>query len=235
MSKRKALKTVLIIMTVCALVFVAYEIFTVRYIKVNGCKTISADSVVALSGIKKGELVFDVNTKKVNEAIGTNPYLKPVSVKIEYPNKVEITVQERKKAACIQEGDTLLLIDDDCWLLKIDNGANKGNTEVTGISLGTYKIGERLNASDNYQLDMLSEVLKEIESSGLAAGSIDMSIAADVVLKFNNGFKAEIGDDTGLDNKFKLIKSSIEKLKSMGKTGGTIDVVSGTNAYYREK
>jgi hypothetical protein len=235
LSKRKALKTVFIVMLVCALVFVAYEIFTVRYINVNGCKTLSADSVVALSGIKKGELVFDVNTKKVTEAIGTNPYLKPVSVKVEYPNKVDITVQERKEAAYLQEGSTVLLIDDECWLLKINNGANTGNTEVTGISLGAYKIGERLNASDDYQLDMLSEVLKEIESSGAVVKSIDMSIAADVVLKFDNGFKAEIGDDTGLDNKFKLIKSSIEKLKSLGKTGGTIDVVTGTNAYYREK
>lgn len=235
MKKRKALKTASVIVLVCALIFVAFEIFRVRYITVSGCETVSAKDVVALSGIKTGELVFEIDTNKAMEAIGAAIDIKPVSIVIEYPNSVKITVEERKEAACIQESGTFLIIDDEGWLLKITNGSVAQYPMVTGLSLGDYNVGEKLGASDAFQLDVLSEVLKETESTGTAVKNVDVSIASDVVIELNNGFKAELGDDTNLDQKFKLMKSSVDKLQGMGKTGGIIDVASGTTAYYREK
>jgi hypothetical protein len=80
---------------------------------------------------------------------------------------------------------------------------------------------------------VLSEVLSAAERNGIGLKSLDISIAADVVIEINEGYKVEIGDDTNLDYKFELMKKIIEELKGMDKTGGTIDVASGSGGYYR--
>jgi cell division protein FtsQ len=236
LRKRKALKIISAILLICALVFAAYEILKVRNITVSGCETISTENVITLSGLKKGESIFLVDAEKIRKALASDPYIAPVNVAVEYPDSVAITIKERKEAAYVIENGKALVIDDECYLLKIlDYTTGIAYPMVSGLSLQVFNVGERLGASDAFQLDVLSEILVEAESSGMELKSLDVSIAADVVIDTGEGYKVELGDDTNLDYKFKLVKTSVDKLKELGKTGGIIDVASGAEGYYREK
>ncbi len=236
MGKRRALKIVSAILLFCALLFVAFEVLHLRYITVTGCEAKTPDEIISLSGLETGVSIFGVDTDKAMKALGGDPYIKPVSVTIVYPDRVSITVEERKEAAYIKKGGDVLVIDNEGWLLKIlMNTDTVTYTQVLGLNLGEYTVGKPLGAADTFQLMVLSKVLTEADAEGLELVSIDVSIAADVILETEEGFIIELGDDMDLEKKFSLVKSAASELKGMGKTSGIIDVASANGAYYREK
>lgn len=227
--------TVSLIIFVLALAFVAYKLFRVREITVTGCETLSEDYVISLAGIAYDEFIFEVDTQEILDAIDNEPYIKPVSVEIVYPDCIAITIEERKNAACIEKGDNYLIIDDECYLLEVlPKTSAAAYPLVIGLQTDEIKVGQRLGVSDTYLLDVLSDVLTGAEEAGIGLLCIDMSLAADIVLETQKGFTVELGDDTGLNTKFALITSSIQELENRGKSSGTIDVASGESAYYRE-
>ena len=237
MSKgKKALMIVSIVILVCVLAFVAYKLFQVRKITVTGCETISAETVVSLSGLEYDQSIFTVDTQKIMDAVATEPYLKPISVDFDYPDGVVINVQERKPAAYLEKEGAMLLIDEECWLLSIVTQPEAVQYPlVTGLQLDAYTVGEQLGSKDAFVLDVLSRVMIAAKNSGLELTGIDVSLAADIVLSTKTGFTVEIGDDTELETKLDLIKKSIQELGKRGKKGGILDVSSAENAYYREK
>jgi cell division septal protein FtsQ len=225
-----------VILLLCAFLFVAFEVLHLRYITVTGCEAKTPDEIISLSGLETGVSIFSVDTDKAMKALGGDPYIKPVSVTIVYPDRVNITVEERKEAAYIKKGGDVLIIDNDGWLLNIlMNTDTVTYTQVLGLNLDEFTVGRQLGAADQFQLSVLSEVMTEADAEGLELVSIDVSIAADVILVIKEGFTVELGDDMNLKEKFSLIKSAASELKGMGKTSGIIDVASANGAYYREK
>lgn len=236
MRKRRALKIVSVILLLCALLFVAFEVLHLRQIKVAGCGIKTPEEIISLSGLETGVSIFSVDTQKAMEALGSDPYIKPVSVTIVYPDCASIIIEERKEAAYIKKGDDVLLIDSEGRLLKIlMNTDTAPYTQVFGLNTDEFTVGKLLGVSDSFQLLILSKVLTEAGESGLDLVSIDVSIAADVILETKDGFTVELGDDMKLKEKFSLVKSVVAERKGMGKTSGIIDVASASKAYYREK
>lgn len=214
----------------------AFEVLHLRNITVTGCETKTPDEVISLSGLETGVSIFTVDTKKAMEALGNDPYIKPVSVSVIYPDSVNITIVERKEAAYIKKDNNVLIIDNEGWLLNILMNTDTATyLQVLGLNVDEYTVGKQLGAADTFQLLVLSKVLAEAEESGLGLLSIDVSIAADVILELDDGFTVELGDDMNLKEKFSLIKSAITELKGAGKAAGIIDVASALKAYYREK
>jgi cell division protein FtsQ len=235
LNRRRALKIVSLVLLLCALVFVAFEVLHLRKIIVTGCEARSEDEIISLSGLSPGESIFSVDTEEVAEALSSDPYIKPVSVSVSYPDCVKITIQERKEAAYVNKEGTLLIIDGEGWLLKmLTNTDTAPYPEVKGLKVDELSVGKRLN-SDTFRLDVYSHVLSQAAASGLELKSMDLTYAADVVLELNNGYTVEIGDDTQLNEKFTLLDSAMAQLGEMGKTAGIIDIASAENAYYREK
>lgn len=236
MGKRRALKIVSFILLLCALLFVAFEVLHLRSITVTGCETKTPEDVISLSGLETGVSIFTVDTGKALEALRKDPYIKPVSVDIVYPDRVNITIEERKEAAYIKKDNIVFVIDKEGWLLNIlMNTDTAPYAQVLGLNMDEFIVGKPLGAADMFQLLVLSKALTEAEASGLELVSIDIAIAADVILETKDGFTVELGDDMNLQKKFSLIKSAIAELKGRGKTSGIIDVASAANAYYREK
>lgn len=234
MGKRKALKIVSVVLLLCALGFVAFEVLHLRSITVSGCETRSADEIIALSGLKTGVSIFNVDTGKAADAISLDPYIEPVDVSIVYPDRVKITIRERKEAAYIKKDDTLLIIDSGGWLLRIiPDTETVPYPEVKDANLDELNVGKRVSSTDTFQLDVLSRVLSQAAASEVGIKSVDLKYAADVVLEIDDGYTVEIGDDTQLEEKFERLKSAITELQGMGKTGGIIDAASPPNVYYR--
>lgn len=232
---KKALVIVSILILLCALGFVSYKLFRVRDITVTGCETLSEEYVNSLSGLELEESIFYINTQDIMDAIDTEPYIKPVSVRIVYPDRVEITIEERKEAACIEKEKLLLIIDRECYLLKVLMQTDLVQyPSVLGLQMDEFQVGKRLGVKDTFKLDVLSRILSQSQESGIHLISIDVSLVANTVLETRDGFTVELGDDTDLKDKFSLVKASVQQLKNMGKNSGILDVAVVTSIYYRE-
>ncbi len=230
----KAIAIVSVIVLILALGFISYKLFRVRHITVNGCVTLKEASIVLLSGIEYDEMIFGVNEQAVLEAISDNPVVKPISVTIEWPDTVVITIEERKPTAYVEKEDALIIIDDDGYVLEVLlQTAEYDAPQAMGLQISRFQIGERLGAEDTFRLDVLSRVLKETEDSQLDIVGIDVTQTAAIKLELADGLTIELGDDTQIPHKLQLVRASIADLGEIVDSGGVLDVASGVEAYYR--
>lgn len=233
---KKALLIISAVLLIGALVFVAYMLFQVREVAVRGCKTLDADYVVKLSGLKYGQNILLLDKPAIMEALSAEPYIKPVSVDVGFPDRVTITIEERTPAAYIEKDGKLLVIDDEGWMLEvIMDPKGKEYPLVYGLQADSFEVGKPLYSSDMFRVDVLLRVLKAAADGGIGLASVDVTLAADVIMTTLDGLTVELGDDTQLDAKMSLVEASVKEIGILGKEGGILDVASGKQAYYREK
>lgn len=235
MSKgRKVITVFSLVVLILALFFVMYQLFQVREITVEGCHRIPSDDVISLSGIEMDESVFLIDTEAVMEAIDQHPYIKPLEVKIEYPDRVNITIHERTETAYIEKEGLLLTLDEECWLLRVDQSVSYDKIPlIVGLQMDKFEVGKQLGCEDPFQLVVIENVLREIRTHNIEISEVDVGTPADIVLRTVDGFEVEIGDDTDLKAKFDLAWSALNVVKEQGREGGILDVSQVTKAYYR--
>lgn len=233
---RKTITVISIIIFVCVLAFVLYKLFQVREITVKGCETFDSEYIISLSELEYEQSIFVVDEQKILDAVDIEAYIKPLAVTIRYPDCVDIVIEERKKAACIEKEGALLIIDREGYLLEVITQTHDVKyPKVSGLHLNEFTVGERLEVPADYKLGVLSNVLYEANISGISLVKIDIELAADIIIEIEQGYTIEVGDDANLAAKLELVKSSIQKLDTMGKNGGILDVSVVSQAYYREK
>jgi cell division septal protein FtsQ len=232
---KRVLAVISLIIFICALIFVAYELFKVRKITVTGCETRSQDDIITLSSLEYDESIFLVDKQEVMDALALDPYIKPVEVQIKYPDNVLITIEERKEAACIEKDGAFVVIDHEGWVLRVVMTHEEAPyLLVTGLPADSVEVGNQIGTSDTFKIGVLTRVLDALAQAGFAVNTIDVSLAADIVITLSDSLIVELGDDTNLSEKFRLVEASKQEIAQLGKTGGILDVSSVKNAYYRE-
>lgn len=224
-----------LVIFLCALVFVAYELFKVRKITVAGCETRSQDDIIALSGLEYHEGIYMVDKQEVFDALAQDPYIKPVEVQIKYPDNVLISIEERKEAAYIEKDGAFVVIDHEGWVLKVVMTPEEAPYPlIAGLPADSMEVGKQIGTRDAFKIGVLTRVLDASVKAGMAASIIDVSLAADIVMTLSDGLVIELGDDTALAEKFQLVEVTKQEIAQLGQTGGTLDVSSVKKAYYRE-
>lgn len=233
---KKALLIISAVLLLAALVFVAYVIFRVKEVAVMGCETLEAKAVVDLSGLKYGENIFLLDKQAIMDALSTEPRIKPVGVEVKYPSRVIITVEERMPAAYIEKNGALVVIDNEGWI--IDVKTQPVGTErplVYGLQADAFEVGKPLSSGDMFRVEAMTRVIKAAEDGKIILNSVDVTLAADIVVMLANGLTVELGDDTQLDEKMALVNASVKEIENLGKQSGILDVSSVDKAYFREK
>lgn len=220
-----------IIVLVLALLFVCYQLFRVRAINISG--SASADQVRKLCGIEIGESIFLVDKQSALEQIEAEPLIKAVDVSITYPDKVEITADQRQIAAYAVYNDMLLAIDGECVVLDVGEIKQVDMPLIKGLQMDVFEVGKTLGCGDKFMLGVTERLIMELGKSTLDVTIIDVSLGANIVLETELGLKIEIGDDTNLSAKLKLAQATIKELELSDKNGGILDVSAVSNAYYR--
>lgn len=229
---RRIAVIVLLIVLIIALLFVAYQLFLVRGIFVDG--NVSSEYIASISGIEKNQSIMLIDRKAALERIDAQPWLKAVDIQIKYPDKVFITVIKREIAAYVDKGDDYLAIDKEGVLLRVVPKGTVSLPVVYGLHMDKFEVGKPLGVLDTFVLGVTSRLLEQLALSDLRVTDIDVSLAANIILTTNDGVQIEIGDDTQLAQKFALASNSLRWLQEKEKTGGILDVSAVTSAYYRE-
>jgi cell division protein FtsQ len=231
---KRTVALISVLIFLCALIFVAYELFQVREIKVAGCVVLSGEQVEALSGLERGQCIFFVDTDAVMKALEANPTVKPVSVSIEYPYSVLIEIEERMPAAYIDKDGIRLTIDKEAVLLAVDTSpAGEAVPMAVGISADRFEVGQPLG-EDAYKRKVFSDLLSALPESGFNIVRFDLTYTSSIKLDTTEGFTIELGDESALETKLSLARSMMDRMAQQGKTGGIIDVSTAESAYYRE-
>lgn len=111
-ARRLSISILILIVLVSIYLFMHSAFFNIERIYVTGYKTVPANEVTALAGIKIGTNIFEVNKDICSGAIKIHPMIKQAAIVRHYPRTIEIQVAERKMWTVIPYPDGYICIDD---------------------------------------------------------------------------------------------------------------------------
>ncbi len=114
--QRRRKRSLWIFLFLIACIGIVIVLFTAPIFKVSeiyfvGNVQLSNEELLSDAGIKTGKNIFSVNLSKAEKRLLDNPYICEVKASREFPNKIQIQIQEKLVAAYISCEDKLVMCD----------------------------------------------------------------------------------------------------------------------------
>lgn len=135
--KMRRFSIILVVLLILASALYIYlrnsPLLNIETITVTGNKTVSADELVSMSGIQKGQNLLAVDIDQAQMALSYHPMVKKVTISRSFPKTLVINVEERSKWGIIRFKDEFLCLDAEGYC--IDKEANADVSNLVLISL----------------------------------------------------------------------------------------------------
>ncbi len=219
-KKIKRIKRILKITTLLIIVIggttfaLVSPIFNIQEINVINSEKVSGNEIISLSGISKNQNIFRFLSSKSIEQIKTNPYIEEAQIKRIFPNKVEITVKERKATFNVEFLNEYAYINNQGFILEISNEKLDLPT-IQGIKTKEedIKAGNRLNNDDLEKLEIVIQIVDSYKSANLEnqITSIDIENKNEYTVYMEEAKKiVYLGDGTNLGDKILWLQAILK-------------------------
>lgn len=194
-------------------------IFNIDLIEVVGNEKFTNDEVINMSGIYVGQNLFKVNYFKAKDSISANQYIEKVKISRHYPNKVRITIEERKPAAYFQFLGSYLLVNKNGIVLDVLNSLNGLKIpSILGIKFKDYKLGDVLNVSteDKPKFEVVVQYLNELVNTNNLhlINKFDINDYNKIVVwAYNEKFQINLADSQKVQYKVSFLSEILQREK----------------------
>ena len=215
-------------------------LFNVTQIDVLGNETVSKEEITSLSQIKLNENMFKNIKANIKQNIKGNAYIEDVEVKRVLPNKMQITVQERKVKFMVKLLDRYAYINSQGYILEITN-QTKEVPIIEGMSTPEEEItvGRRLNNEDLNKLEVALNIVSSCEENEISRfiTSINVENINEYQMYMAEKLKTiHLGSNSNLSTKILYVKAILEAEDG---TEGDIfvngDFNNGFQPFFRKK
>lgn len=139
--------------------------FDVVDVVVKDGENVSSGEISTVADVKIGENILKQNYKSIVNNVSSIPYIKNVSIKLLFPNKVEIEYEERTPYLLIKYLESYVVVDKFGYILEIKKENDLYDLPVIyGMEMDNYELGEMLKDTTRikYQnIIMLLETAKQ--------------------------------------------------------------------------
>jgi len=235
-KKIRRRNTTLAVFVIVVLVAVCLftPLFDISSISVTGNTLLTDDAIIKASGIKKGDNLFLINTKKVKKGIDKLGYIESFEINRKFFARVELEVVETPEAAYLTFSGNYVGINKDGKILSVTKATKlkPAKAVVTGYALKSAEVGAQIECKKGDKTELLKLVLEAISNSGKLdmIKNIDVSDKDNIVFAFTSGTKVVLGDDTQLEYKLKCLDAVMAELGEI--RGGKINVSDPANVIY---
>ena len=207
-----------------------FAVFSVKQIVVTGNNTVSAEEVIRASGIRRGDSIFSLNEKTVEERITSDYRLQYRYMARELPSTVLIAVREREPCCWLTYCGIMYVMDKNRMVLyESENPYEQPQNlvEIKGLEVRSNTlVGQYINLGNETQQSIFSELFLEMKVLGCIdqIQEADISNTGSILLLTRDGYTAGLGDRNDLHAKLRSLLLVKEELKKMENYGGTINV-----------
>ena len=185
--------------------------FVINEFVVSDSSYYTAQEIIDITGLKKGESLFTCLDGRIEKRICTLlPYIGTADVKKRFPTTIEIMVEE-------QDGVMYLPIQHESYALNRDMKVlgsvkeidNKIELCVSGVK--RCIVGETAVLTDDESLGLIKALYSELYNAGVQdkVTSINVSEQFDIHFNYDNRFEVYIGDEQLLSFKIKIFEKVI--------------------------
>ncbi len=136
------------------------EQFSIQTIAVEGNLYFSQDEILQLSGLKKDQCIWNIDLKGINKNLAENPFLEKIHIYRCFPDKLIISVQEKKPLALLKVNDTFLTVDEQGLVLPPKIGKMYDLPLISGNFEGKIGVGYKAGGKKlKFSLNLLNMIL----------------------------------------------------------------------------
>ena len=181
-------------------------------IKGNDC--LSEDEILSRSKVKLGENIFKLDLKKSKDSLMQEPWIKEVEIKRVIPNKIIISIKERKPAAIIHIGEEYFSSTKEGIVLsKIDSPEEKFSLPlVLGLEIDEIKIGEIIDKPEFRTALESTNSVEVILPKKFCRVEI-LSPDDFMICNKDDSLKVRVNGPEGIINKENLLREALEKIE----------------------
>ena len=182
--------------------------FTVRAITVDGAQAIKSSAVADLAGVH-GQSIWLVDTRQIVERLKRSAYIEQAQASVTLPDRLAISVTERRPEVRWLSGGTLYLLDASGRVL---------DTDTTGPISNTLVIEDRSNRllqpndmvdTDALKLGRLLSLRLPAEL-GLRPAHIGWNLDTKIYITTNDNRTIIFGRSDNLDDKFSVLSTLLK-------------------------
>lgn len=240
-SKKKifVLFSSIILIGVVVILALTAPIFNITNIQIQGNNQIEPNTIISLSGLKKGENIFRFNNSVIQN-IKENSYIENAEVTRKLPGTVLISVEERTVKYQINLINSYTYIDKNGYILE-NSTIKKEVPVIVGLSIKEDEMLEkgRLKTEDLEKLNEISKIMEAAKAINIEniITEINTENPNEYILYIESkSKKIYIGDTSNLTNKMLYVQRILENEE--GKSGSAFvngDIRSGFKPYFREE
>lgn len=221
------------------IMFMMSPLFNLSEVQVLNNEKLSSELIISLSELNIGENIYKVTKRKLENRIKENAYVQSVKIERKLPNKISITIKERKPTYMLEYANSYVYINNQGYILEISEEKLECPI-IMGYTTSedNIKPGDRLNEED---LEKLSTVLKIVETAnGNEIGDLITRINIEDKQNYTLILEGEkktvyLGDASNLSNRIPHLKVVLNEEKGVE---GEIFVNGDLNkqkVYFRRK
>lgn len=236
MKVKLLLAVLMLAIIIAGSVLLTQEVFRVRGVVVLGCEERAPQEVTSLSGIGYEESIFKVDMDVVKQNVEMSPYYQVQDTRILYPDRIQITVHERRPRAIIEYLGGIIVMDEQGYILETrrELGAIRCPV-VTGMMASAFTVGQKVASADPMQVNAMQAVLEEMIAQDCAQMISELNVkdVQDIRMMTRDGFEVQLGAAEDLESKIRLMRSVVPSFAAEGHVGGSFYMVTVRSAAYQ--
>ena len=185
--------------------------FHVAEVNVAGNNAVSKELIIAASGIKIGDNIFAVSSKRASHWVKINYLIASAEIVKEYPDKITINIVERRPAALIPFSGGFLKIDKYGVVLEQMKSIDKADypifTGVNKFDSGTFPGTKILDEVIKQGL----HILEQMPADGIDfIKEIDITDPQNIICYSTGNLEIRIGDSSDFLIKYNLARAFVD-------------------------
>jgi cell division septal protein FtsQ len=208
--------------------------FNIDHFSVKGVSAISTETILDVSGVKKGDNLLRLSMKEIQKKILEKTIqADKVSVRRKLPSTLEITVTEAKPFANIKQGETYSILSQGGRIIKSGlSEKNKDVLTIIGADFPNAKVGDFIDMAKDEKLQTLEKIntaLKENKIEGIKG--IDVTNIVDISLNYRDRVTIQIGSISEISYKLLFAKEVLENREN-NSVKGILDARNPGKVYF---
>jgi cell division protein FtsQ len=211
-------------------------LFKTESIQVTGTSSYSQEQIIEASGIRKGENLFLVKTRRAQELISKKlPYVGSVQVSRKLPAQIVIHVGKAEVWGVLPYNGKYVVLGTGGKVLELADKLPSNCTVLSGLQIKEAKAGEQIQYKDASQESVLKSVVDTVKNDKLSkVTAMNFSSSYKILITYDGRIEINLGMPANLDYKIRFAKTLFDtgKIKSTEKGSLNLSVAADNDTAY---
>lgn len=219
-----------VLLIVAVVLILRFAVFSVKEILVTGNDRMSAEEIIRISGVRRGDNILSINEKNVEERIASDYRLQFRYMVCDLPSTVVLSIREREPCCWLTYCGIMYVMDKNRMVLReSEDPADQPEdlVEIKGLEVRSNTlVGQYINLGSETQQSIFTELFLEMKVLGCVdrIKEADIRDTNSILLVTKTGYTAGLGSRENLHAKLRSLLLIEDELQQMGRFGGTINL-----------